>query len=170
MGPSGIGLVVMKEELIGHAWKETPLLYDFAAYDKAPGTFPNTPNNWGIYMIGLYAAHMLKEGIPAIEKRNRHKAKLIYDVIDNSNGFYQSTVVPKYRSIMNIPFRIAGSKQLEEKFAMEANGEGMQNLEGHMLVGGCRATIYNAMPTEGVEKLVAFMKDFQARNAPSAKL
>lgn len=170
MGPSGIAVMVIKDSLIGNAEKWTPIMMDFGAHVKAPGMFPNTPNNWAIYMCGLNYAYMRKEGIPAIEKRNIAKAKILYDFIDASNGYYTSAVDKRYRSRMNVPFRICNNKALETKFVKEAHEIGLQELGGHALVGGCRASIYNAMPTEGVVKLVQHMKDFMARNPQSAKL
>ena len=164
MGPAGMALVVVKESLIGHAPKNTPILFDFNVHNKASETFHNTPNCWGIYMAGLNYAYMLKEGIQNIQKRNIAKSAIIYNYIDSSDGYYCNPVQVKYRSNMNVPFRIANDEKLEAKFKKEAEQAGLLELGGHRLVGGCRASIYNGMPNEGVEALVAFMKKFKAAN------
>mmetsp|Transcript_27365 Transcript_27365/g.24243 ORF Transcript_27365/g.24243 Transcript_27365/m.24243 type:complete len:204 (+) Transcript_27365:510-1121(+) len=164
MGPSGVTLVVVKESLIGHAKKTTPILYNFQTHLKASGTFHNTPNCWGIYVAGLNYAFMLKEGIQNIHKRTQTKSGILYNYIDNSEGYYSNPVQAKYRSNMNVPFRVAMDKNLEAKFKKEAEKAGLMELGGHRSVGGCRASIYNGMPNEGVEALVAFMKKFKAAN------
>ena len=170
MGNSGLAVLVIKEELIGHAIPSTPILMDFKTHDKAQGTFHNTPNNWAIYMAGLNYAFMLKEGIPAITERNAAKAKLLYDYIDSTNGYYHNPVQKKYRSKMNVVFRVNFDPKLEAKFLKEAATHDLKELGGHRSVGGMRASIYNAMPTSGVVALIEFMKKFKAENPATAKL
>lgn len=170
MGNSGLAVLIIKEELIGHAIPSTPILMDFATHHKAAGTFHNTPNNWAIYIAGLNYAHMLKEGIPAITKRNAAKAKLLYDYIDSTDNYYHNPVQKKYRSKMNVVFRVNFDEKLEAKFLKEAATHDLKELGGHRSVGGMRASIYNAMPTEGVHALIAFMKKFKSENPASAKL
>jgi phosphoserine aminotransferase len=125
---------------------------------------PNTPNTWGIYMIGLVCDWINDQGgVETLAIRNREKARLLYDAIDSSDGFYRGHAKRSARSLMNVTFRL-GSESLEEKFCSEAEAAGMIGLRGHRTVGGIRASIYNAMSYEGVEHLVDLMKDFASRN------
>ena len=124
----------------------------------------NTPPAYGIYICGKVFKWLKKQGgLEAIKERNEKKAKILYDYLDESKLF-KGTVVPKDRSLMNVPF-VTGDKDLDAKFVKEAKKAGFENLKGHRSVGGMRASIYNAMPIEGVEKLVAFMKDFEEKNS-----
>ena len=128
------------------------------------GSLYNTPPCFSIYMANLVLRHLKKlGGIKEINKVNEYKAGLLYDFIDNSK-LYTNSVEKKYRSIMNVPF-VTPSKELDEKFVKEAKAEGLVTLKGHRLVGGMRASIYNAMPVEGVKKLIEFMKKFEKENA-----
>ena len=123
----------------------------------------NTPNCFGIYVAGLTFKWIKAQGgVAALEKVNIEKAKLLYDYLDQSKLF-KGTVAKKDRSLMNVPF-VTGSDELDAKFVKEAKEAGLENLKGHRTVGGMRASIYNAMPKEGVEKLVAFMKKFEEEN------
>lgn len=124
----------------------------------------NTPNTWGIYLVSL-VCEWLKErgGVAAIEKINREKAKIIYDAIDSSDGFYQGHAEKAARSLMNVTFRLP-SEDLEKRFVEEATANG-ERLKGHRSVGGIRASIYNAFPTEGTQALVEFMRDYSERNS-----
>ena len=118
-----------------------------------------------MYICGLVFAKMIAEGgLPAVEKRNVAKAQMLYDTIDGSNGFYASPVDPAVRSMMNVPFTIPSSADLEKAFISEAAALGMVQLKGHRSVGGMRASIYNSMPVEGVAALAAFMKEFAAKH------
>jgi phosphoserine aminotransferase len=143
---------------------------DFKTHHKASQTFHNTPNCWGIYMAGLNYSHMLEEGIENIAKRSTEKAQILYDFIDGSEGYYSNPVEKRYRSQMNVPFRVKCDKELEAKFKKEAEKAGFMELAGHRSVGGCRASIYNGMPNDGVRALVGFMKKFQTENPQTAKL
>lgn len=126
----------------------------------------NTPSCWAIYMCGLVFAKMLAGGgLTAVEKNNVAKANVLYDTIAGSNGFYNSPVDPAVRSLMNVPFTIPKSADLEKEFVAEAAKAGMVQLKGHRSVGGMRASIYNSMPAEGVDTLAAFMKEFATKNA-----
>ena len=128
------------------------------------GSLYNTPPCFSIYMANLVLRHLQKlGGIKEINKVNEYKAGLLYDFIDNSS-FYTNSVVKEYRSIMNVPF-VTPSKELDEKFVKESKANGLVSLKGHRLVGGMRASIYNAMPVEGVQKLIEFMKKFEQENA-----
>ena len=123
----------------------------------------NTPPAYGIYICGKVFKWLKKQGgLEAIKERNEKKAKILYDYLDESKLF-KGTVVPKDRSLMNVPF-VTGDKDLDAKFVKEAKEAGFENLKGHRSVGGMRASIYNAMPVEGVEKLVEFMKKFEKEN------
>ncbi|KAI4453857.1 phosphoserine aminotransferase [Holotrichia oblita] len=139
-----------------------PTMLKYSTFAKEKSLY-NTPSCFSIYAAKL-VLEWLKGlgGISAIQKINEHKAKLLYDFIDNTK-FYTNSVVKKDRSLMNIPF-VTPSKELDEKFVKEAEKEGLASLKGHRLVGGMRASIYNAMPVKGVEKLIEFMKKFEKEN------
>ena len=165
VGPAGICISIVRNDLIGGHRKDTPMLCDWATFSKAANTFHNTPACWPIYMCGLNLAHMIeKGGIPAMNEAAVKRSTTLYKFIDESDGYYANTVEAKYRSRMNIPFRICTNEDLENKFIKEAAEEGMIELKGHRSVGGCRASLYNAMTQEGVEALVAFMGKFKAGN------
>jgi len=156
-----MALVIIREDLLGHALPVTPSLLDYAVYDKSHSLY-NTNNTFAIYMMCL-VLEWLKEqgGVDVMEALNEKKAKLIYDAVD-STDFYIGSAHQASRSVMNVTFNIA-KPDLTDTFVNEANKEGLYALKGHRLVGGIRASIYNAMPLEGCEKLVAFMKDFEQR-------
>lgn len=162
LGPAGLACVLIREDLLGHALPITPSLLDYSVYDKNH-SLTNTNNTFAIYMMKL-VLEWLKEqgGVDAIEKRNEHKARLIYDAID-ATDFYIGSAHKDHRSVMNVTFNLA-RQELTDTFLKEANAAGLYALKGHRLVGGARASIYNAMPVEGCEQLVAFMKDFEKRN------
>jgi phosphoserine aminotransferase len=170
LGPAGVTLVIVRDDLIGHAASDTPAMLRYDTHAEE-GSLYNTPPCYGIYMISL-VLEWLKTlgGIPAIAGINREKAGLLYQYLENSKLFH-SPVEKPFRSLMNIPFviRTDGGKQrsadeikeLENRFVREAAAEGMVNLAGHRLVGGMRASIYNAMPVEGVKALIRFMDKFE---------
>ena len=163
IGPSGLCVLIVRKDLIGHAMEICPKLLNWEVQAKA-GSMYNTPNTWGIYLAGL-TFQWLKEngGVDAMEQVNIRKAAMLYDFLDNSRLF-KATAEKKYRSRMNVTF-VTGDADKDAAFVKAAAAEGLVNLKGHRSVGGMRASIYNAMPIEGVEKLVAFMKDFEAKNA-----
>jgi len=159
LGPAGVTLVIIREDLIGEVAPETPtmLRYDIQAKE---GSMYNTPPCYSIYMMGLVLEWMKAQGgLPAIEAANRDKAAVFYDYLDSSSNF-RSPVDKKFRSLMNIPF-VQGDAETETRFVKEAAAEGLVNLAGHRLVGGMRASIYNAMPKDGVLALIDFMKRFK---------
>ncbi|MDR1105822.1 MAG: 3-phosphoserine/phosphohydroxythreonine transaminase [Treponema sp.] len=167
LGPAGTTVVIIREDLIGRApeWVPAMLRYDVHA---AEGSMYNTPPCYGIYIIGL-VLQWLKDsgGVSAAARRNREKADLLYSYLDHSS-FFRSPVEKPFRSLMNIPFVPVEEDPekrgaLEKRFVAEAAGEGLVNLAGHRLVGGMRASIYNAMPLEGVGALAAFMKKFEEK-------
>jgi len=163
LAPAGMALVIMKKELVEKARKDLPayLRYDLHAKENS---LYNTPPTFTVWMTTL-TLRWLKSigGIPEIEKRRDAKANLLYDAIDASNGFYNCPVDRNSRSKMNIVWRLP-DEQLEEKFVKEAEKEGLSGLKGHRSVGGIRASVYNAMPVEGVEALADFMKHFMQKN------
>jgi phosphoserine aminotransferase len=163
LGPSGMAAVLIRKDLIGHAMPQTPNLLNYDTYAKNH-SMPNTINTFAVYMMNL-VLHWLKNqgGVPAMEKINAHKASIIYDAIDNSTGFYRGAAQKEYRSQMNITFTLANS-ELDKKFLDEAQGHGLYALKGHRVVGGMRASIYNAMPVAGCQTLADFMADFARRN------
>ncbi|GLT82538.1 hypothetical protein SLE2022_009020 [Rubroshorea leprosula] len=164
VGPSGVTIVIIRKDLIGNARDITPVMFDYKIHAENNSLY-NTPPCYGIYVCGLVFEDLLAQGgLEEVEKRNKKKAELLYNAIDESKGFYRCPVEKSVRSLMNVPFTLEKS-ELEAEFIKEAAKEKMVQLKGHRSVGGMRASIYNAMPLAGVEKLVAFMKDFQARHA-----
>jgi phosphoserine aminotransferase len=163
IGPSGLCVMVVRNDLLDYAHPLCPKLLNWGVQAKNDSMY-NTPNTYGIYMAKL-GFEWLKSlgGVSAMEKVNIEKAQLVYDFIDNS-GLFSAPAQKEYRSRMNITF-ITGSDELDDKFVKEAAKQGLVNLKGHRSVGGMRASIYNAMPVEGVKKLVAFMKQFEKENA-----
>ena len=162
MGPSGVTLVIMREDLLPRVREGLATMLDYRTHAKDK-SLHNTPNTWGIYIINL-VCKWLKEkgGLAAMQVENEEKAKLIYDAID-ATDFYRGHADPDSRSMMNVTFRLP-SEDLEKKFANEATAAGMDGLKGHRSVGGIRASIYNAFPREGCEALVEFMKEFEQKN------
>jgi len=159
IGPAGLTVIIIREDLIGKANEDCPTMLNYQTHSDK-GSLYNTPPTFSIYMAKL-VFEWLKElgGISEIEKINRKKAKMLYDYIEESTMF-TSPVDKESRSIMNIPF-VSTSKELDALFVKEAQEKGLETLKGHRSVGGMRASIYNAMPIEGVEALVAFMKEFE---------
>lgn len=162
IGPAGVVIVIVREDLIGFAPKDTPVYLDYKIHVKNESMY-NTPPTFGIYMAGEVFKNITKSGgISVLEKRNREKAKKLYDYIDGSS-LYRCPVAEKDRSLMNVVF-VTGNEALDKKFTSEAKAAGLHNLGGHRSIGGMRASIYNAMPMEGVDVLIAFMKKFEAEN------
>ena len=163
MAPAGLTVVIVREDLLGHAQEITPTMFNYQIHADNGSMF-NTPPCYTIY-IAMLVLRWLKEEIGGLDNMyqiNLKKANLLYDYLDSSSLFH-GTVVPKDRSLMNAPF-VTGNDEMDAKFVKEVTAAGFVNLKGHRTVGGMRASIYNAMPVEGVEKLVAFMKDFEAKN------
>ncbi|RAL52591.1 hypothetical protein DM860_017285 [Cuscuta australis] len=163
VGPSGVTIVIIRKDLIGNAQEKTPVMLDYKIHSDNNSLY-NTPPCYGIYMCGLVFEDLLAQGgLAEVEKKNRKKAEILYDAIDSSNGFYKCPVEKSVRSLMNVPFTLR-EPELEGEFIKKAAAEKMVQLKGHRSVGGMRASIYNAMPLAGVEKLVAFMKEFMAKH------
>ena len=163
VGPAGVVIVIIREDLITDTPLEgTPTMLTYKTQADADSLY-NTPPCYGIYICGKVFKWIKKMGgLEAMKAHNEKKAKILYDFLDQSELF-KGTVVEKDRSLMNVPF-VTGDADLDAKFVAEAKAAGFENLKGHRTVGGMRASIYNAMPIEGVEKLVEFMKDFEAKN------
>jgi phosphoserine aminotransferase len=162
LGPAGMTLVIVREDLIGKAPSWIPSVMDYKIQAEE-GSMYNTPPCYSIYIAGLVQEWIKKQGgIKAVEALNKEKAALLYDYLDNSKMF-KAPVEKNSRSLMNIPF-VIGDEAKEKQFVAEAAKEGMVNLAGHRLVGGMRASIYNAMPKEGVIALINFMKKFEQNN------
>lgn len=163
IGPAGMVISIIREDLITEdVLPGTPTMLTFKTHADA-GSMYNTPNCYCIYMWGKVFKWLKKMGgLSAMKERNEKKAKILYDFLDSSSLF-KGTVVPEDRSLMNVPF-VTGNKDLDAKFVKEAQEAGLENLKGHRSVGGMRASIYNAMPIEGVEALVNFMKNFEKEN------
>ncbi|GAB2282474.1 hypothetical protein Dimus_017017 [Dionaea muscipula] len=161
VGPAGVTVVIVRKDLIGSAQGITPVMLDYKIHADNKSLY-NTPPCFGLYVCGLVFEDLLDQGgLAEVEKKNKEKADLLYAAIDESNGFYRCPVEKSVRSLMNVPFTLEKS-ELEADFINKAAKEKMVALKGHRSVGGMRASIYNAMPLAGVEKLVAFMKHFQA--------
>ena len=162
MGPAGLTVVIVREDLVGNAKDFTPTMFNYQTHADNGSMF-NTPPTYSIYICKLVLEWIEKEigGLENMNAINKEKAALVYNFLDESKLF-KATVSGKDRSLMNIPF-ITGNEDLDKAFVAESKAAGFVNLKGHRSVGGMRASIYNAMPKEGVEKLVAFMKDFETK-------
>jgi phosphoserine aminotransferase len=162
IGPSGLTLVIVRDDLIGYSQKETPTTFNWKIQSENDSMI-NTPSTYSIYMAGLVFNWLLDMGgLDVIEKKNIQKSKMLYDFIDNSE-FYYNEINKSNRSRMNVPFRMI-KDELTMKFVEDAELAGLYQIKGHRLVGGLRASIYNAMPIEGVEALINFMMDFELKN------
>ncbi len=164
IGPAGVVIVIIREDLITEdTLPGTPTMLKYKTHADNKSLY-NTPPAYGIYICGKVFKWLKKMGgLEAMKERNEKKAKILYDFLDQSKLF-KGTVEKKDRSLMNVPF-VTGNEELDAKFVKEAKAAGFENLKGHRTVGGMRASIYNAMPIEGVEKLVEFMKKFEEENA-----
>lgn len=164
IGPAGVVIAIIREDLITEdVLPGTPTMLTYKTHADAESLY-NTPNCYGIYMCGKVFKWLKKQGgLEAMKEHNEKKAKILYDFLDES-AMFKGTVEPASRSLMNVPF-VTGDKDLDAKFIKEAQASGFVNLKGHRSVGGMRASIYNAMPIEGVEALAAFMKKFEKENA-----
>lgn len=161
-GPAGVTLVAVRRDLLGHALPVCPSAFDYAQVAKA-GSMYNTPPTYAIYVAGLVFRWLLEQGgVAAIEQRNIAKSALLYDFIDQS-GFYVNRVHPRFRSRMNVPFQLT-DEALTDAFLKQAGEAGLLQLKGHSSVGGMRASIYNALPSQAVQALVDFMRDFEKRH------
>jgi phosphoserine aminotransferase len=162
IGPAGLTIVIVREDLIGETLAGTPTMFDYKTHADNESMY-NTPPTYGIYMAGLVFKWLkAKGGLAAMEKTNIEKAALLYDYLDQSD-FYHSPIALENRSRMNIPFTLKNS-ELDAAFLKQAQDNGLLQLKGHKLVGGMRASIYNAMPIEGVKALISFMQAFEKAN------
>ena len=163
MAPAGVTIVIIRDDLIGNAMDITPTMFNYKTHADNGSMF-NTPPCYTIYIAKLVLEWVKNEigGLEAMKERNEKKAKLLYDFLDNSKLF-KGTVVPEDRSLMNVPF-VTGNADLDAQFVKEASARGLENIKGHRSVGGMRASIYNAMPYEGVDALVKFMAEFEKAN------
>jgi phosphoserine aminotransferase len=162
VGPAGLTLVIVRDDLLGRALPICPSAFDWKAQAEAESML-NTPPTYAIYIAGLVFEWLLaRGGVPAIERKNVSKASLLYDYLDTT-AFYRNPVRREDRSRMNVPFKLR-DETLDEEFLKGAKAAGMVQLKGHRSVGGMRASIYNAMPIEGVERLVEYMRDFERKH------
>lgn len=163
IGPSGICVVIIRDDLLERVPNATPSTLDYRAIANA-NSMLNTPNTWGIYIVSLVCDWLRQEGgVGAMADRNHEKASVLYNAIDSSDGFYEGHATREARSLMNVTFKLP-SAELDERFASEAESAGLSGLKGHRTIGGIRASIYNALPREGVDALVEFMTEFAGRN------
>ena len=162
MGPAGLTIAIIREDLLGSALPFTPTMLDYKVHAENDSLY-NTPPTFAWYLTGLVFKWLQRQGgVTAIAEVNQRKAKKLYQFIDKS-GFYQNKIDPNYRSRMNVVFTLSDSN-LEKRFLSEAEAAGLNGLQGHRYVGGMRASIYNAMPESGVDTLIEFMQDFKNRN------
>jgi len=162
IGPAGLTVVIIRGDLVGHARPDTPALLNYKTVLESDSMY-NTPPIWSLYVARLVLRRMIEiGGLDEMKRRNEKKASLLYDYLDNQS-YYTSTVDKNCRSMMNIVFT-TGDGELDRKFVSDAESEGFINLEGHESIGGMRASIYNSMSYEGVDKLVEFMKKFAVNN------
>ncbi len=162
IGPAGLTIVIVRDDLIGETVKGTPIMFDYKTQADSDSMY-NTPPTYAIYIAGLvFKMLKAKGGLAAMEQANRAKAKLLYDFLDASS-FFISPVARENRSLMNIPFTLKDAA-LDEEFLKGAKARNMAQLKGHKSVGGMRASIYNAMPIEGVQALVAYLKEFEKQH------
>lgn len=163
IGPAGVVVVIIRKDLLERSADTLHTYMNYKIHVENDSLY-NTPTTFGIYIAGLVFKWLLNMGgLDAMYKRNLEKAKILYDAIDGSNGFYKGTTVTEDRSLMNVTYRLP-NEELEKKFIEEAKKKGMDGIKGHRSVGGIRASIYNAFPKKGVEALVAFMDDFRKNN------
>ncbi|WP_276354619.1 3-phosphoserine/phosphohydroxythreonine transaminase [Cohnella caldifontis] len=163
LGPSGVTIVIVREDLIGQPAQPVPTMLQFATHAKSDSLY-NTPPTFAVYMVNLVLKWLKdKGGTAAMERINREKAGLLYQEIDGSGGFYRGCAQAGSRSLMNVTFRMA-NEELEKQFVKESEAAGFVGLKGHRDVGGLRASIYNAVPLESVQALASFMRDFKQRN------
>lgn len=165
LGPAGVTVVIIKKDLLDEKKDDIPsAMLDYKTFIDNNSLY-NTPPTYGIYMVGLVLKWLEEEigGLEEMQKINQKKAQMLYDYIDNSK-LYSNPVAKEDRSLVNIPF-VTGDAELDKKFVAEAKKAGLVNIKGHRTVGGMRASIYNAMPVEGVEALIDFMKKFEEENA-----
>ncbi len=163
LGPSGVTIVIVREDLVAQSPKTIPTMLRYDTHVSTNSLY-NTPPSFSVYLVGLMLKWVKERGgVAATEQYNRDKTKLIYDTIDQSGGFYRGFADPASRSLMNITFRIQ-SEELENLFAKESEKQGFVGLKGHRSVGGLRASTYNAVPLESCKALAEFMQDFQKRN------
>jgi phosphoserine aminotransferase len=162
IAPAGLTVAIIRKDLIGDPLPGTPTMMNYKKMAEKESMY-NTPPCWPIY-IAMLVAESIEEkgGLGEMQKRNIAKAKILYDYLD-ATDFYSAPVAAADRSLMNVVFRTS-SDELDAKFVKESAADGMTNLKGHRAVGGMRASIYNAMPSEGIEHLVAFMKEFEKKN------
>lgn len=162
MGPAGVTIVIVKDELLGHAMDIAPTMFDYKIHADNDSLY-NTPPCYSIYICKLVFEWLINQGgLKAMEEKNKYKANLLYSYIDNSSLF-KNPVAVEDRSLMNVTF-VTGNEELDAAFVKEASEKGLVNLKGHRSVGGMRASIYNAMPVEGVEALIALMKEFEVKH------
>lgn len=163
IGPSGVTLVIIRDDLLAAVPENQFPMLDYRALAKEQSML-NTPNTWGIYLISLVCKWLLEQGgLPAMEMLNTEKAAILYNAIDMSDGYFTGHAETAARSLMNVTFRLP-AEELEKRFCTEAAAVGLDGLKGHRSVGGIRASIYNAFPRAGVERLVEFMRDFAQNN------
>ena len=165
LGPTGAYVCICRKSLLGKAEKDVPILNDWLTFENSPGTYYNTPPVWCIYVTALNISYMNQMGgIDYYERMAITKSRMLYELIDKSNGYYVNRTDPKFRSRMNVNFRIEGDRTLEKKMISEATKYKIININGHPTNPGIRISMYNAMPLNGVVELCKFMDHFRLAN------
>ena len=166
-GPAGVTIVIIRDDLVQRSAKDLPSMLNYRVLAEGKSLL-NTPPTFAVYMVKLVTDWLLKSvgGLAKMGEVNQRKARMLYEVVECSKGFYNGHAEPASRSLMNVTFRLP-STLLEEQFFKEAKGRGLTELKGHRSVGGCRASIYNAMPEDGVRTLRDFMIEFYEKNSKS---
>ena len=165
MGPTGSTIIIVKKSLLGKADRDVPILCDWTTFEKSPGTYYNTPPVWTIYMTGLNVSYCnQKGGLKFYDEEANIKSSMLYSLLDNSNGYFVNRTDKKFRSRINVNFRIEGNRALEAKLIKEAAAVKIINIAGHPSNPGIRVSMYNAMPVYGVVHLCHFLQRFMKEN------
>jgi len=171
MGPTGVTIIIAKKSLFGKAAPDTPIMCDWKAFEDSPGSYYNTPPVWAIYVTALNCSYMNQNGgLVKYDKDAECKSRMLYDLIDGSNGYYVNKTAKNFRSRINVNFRIPHNPQLEELMIQEAEKIKIINIKGHYTNPGIRISMYNAMPIQGVECLCNFLRMFQIDHPIQAKM
>ena len=169
MGPTGTTIMIVKKSLLGKADKDVPIMCDWTTFENSPGSYYNTPPVWTIYVTGLNVSYMnQKGGLALFDREAEIKSNMLYDLIDKSNGYYINRTEKKFRSRINVNFRIEGDRSLEKKLIAEAEKNKIVNIAGHVANPGIRVSMYNAMPVAGVVHLCHFLENFMKENPVKA--
>lgn len=165
MGPTGTTIMIVKKSLLGKADSDIPIMCDWTTFENSPGSYFNTPPVWTIYVTGMNVSYMnQKGGLEYFDSEAKVKSNMLYELLDNSNGYFVNRTEKRFRSRINVNFRIEGDRSLEAKLIKEADQNKIVNIAGHPANPGVRVSMYNAMPVAGVVHLCHFLEKFMAEN------